>query len=184
MEDSMIVALYWARSEQAIAESEQKYGAYCRTIAAGIVGDPEDAEECVNGTWLGAWNAIPPHRPAVLRTFLGKITRRIAIDRWRTMSRRKRGGGETALALEELEDCLSGGDVQREIEQKELTEILNRFLAELPDGKRDAFMCRYWQMASIEEIAAAFGWSVSKTKSQLLRTREKLARRLREEGYR
>ena len=104
MNDSEIVSLYWARDEAAISESDAKYGAYCRSIAWNILQIDEDADEIVNDTWLGAWNAMPPHRPSVLSTFLGKITRRLSLKRWRFKNARKRGGGETALALDELMD--------------------------------------------------------------------------------
>ena len=99
MEDERIVQLYWARSSQAIAETDRKYGSYCNSIAYGILQNNEDAEESVSDTYLDAWNAMPPHRPSVLATFLGKITRRIAIDRWRSANRAKRGGGEIVVAL-------------------------------------------------------------------------------------
>lgn len=113
MEDSAIVTLYWQRSEQAIAESDTKYGPYCGHIAYGLLQNSEDAQECVSDTWLAAWNAMPPHRPAVLRLFLGKLTRRLSLQRLRRQGRLKRGGGEAALALEELGDCVPlGGDAQ------------------------------------------------------------------------
>lgn len=123
MEDARIVDMYWARSEKAIAETSEKYGNYCYSIAYHILADPEDAEECVNDTWLGAWNSMPPHRPALLSTFLGKITRRISIDKWRRRTAEKRGGGEMALALDELSECVpSGHDVEREAESAELAD--------------------------------------------------------------
>ena len=109
MEDSAIVTLYWQRSEQAIAESDTKYGPYCGHIAYGLLQNSEDTQECVSDTWLAAWNAMPPHRPAVLRLFLGKLTRRLSLQRLRRQGRLKRGGGEAALALEELGDCVPLG---------------------------------------------------------------------------
>ena len=102
MEDKQIVSLYWARDPQAIDLSQEKYGPYCLSIARNILRQEQDAEESVNDTWLGAWNAMPPHRPAVLRLFLGKLTRRLSLQRLRRQGRLKRGGGEAALALEEL----------------------------------------------------------------------------------
>ena len=122
MEDSAIVTLYWQRSEQAIAESDTKYSPYCGHIAYGLLQNSEDTQECVSDTWLAAWNAMPPHRPAVLRLFLGKLTRRLSLQRRRRQGRLKRGGGEAALALEELGDCVPlGGDAQQALEGRELT---------------------------------------------------------------
>ena len=100
MEDNRIVELYWARDEKAISETASKYGKYCHTIAYNILRDQGEAEESVNDTYLGAWNAMPPHHPSDLRTFLGKITRRISLKKWRDLHRDKRGGGQVSLALE------------------------------------------------------------------------------------
>ena len=117
MEDAEIVDLYWQRDQQAIAETDKKYGAYCQHIAYAVCSDRLDAEECVNDTWLRAWGAMPDKRPTVLSTFLGKITRNLAINRFQRKTRKKRGGGETALALEELEDCIPAAlDVERRYE--------------------------------------------------------------------
>ena len=141
MDDELIVQLYWDRSENAISETDRKYGAYCNSIAYGILQSKEDAEESVNDTYMDAWNSMPPHRPSILSTFLGKITRRISIDRWRTMNRIKRGKGEITLALEELEQCIAGGQSpQREIEKRELAEAINRFLDLLPAEQRRVFL--------------------------------------------
>ena len=107
MDDHKIIDLYWARSQQAIAESDRKYGTYCRTIARNILPRLEDAEECVNDTWLRAWNAMPPQRPSVLQAFFGKLTRNLSLDRWRREHAAKRGGSQIELALDELEDCLA-----------------------------------------------------------------------------
>ena len=183
MEDRQIIDLFWARSERAISETASKYGTYCYSIAHNILSDPADAEESVNDTYLGAWNSIPPHRPAVLRTFLGKITRRVSLNRWRDGSRDKRGGGETALVLEELEDCVaSGGTVEEAVQAEELGRSLNRFLDGLPETERRVFLCRYWYLDSIETISQDFGFSVSKVKSMLHRTRGRLRAHLRREG--
>lgn len=183
MEDSQIVELYWKRSESAISETSAKYGKYCYKIAVNILANPEDAEESVNDTWFHTWNALPPHRPDVLYTFLGKITRRISIDRWRRRTAGKRGSGETALAIDELEDCIaSGQSVEREVEEHELVEALDRFLATLSEDARDVFVCRYFFLLSITEICGNFGYSQSKTKSMLSRTRKKLQAYLEKEG--
>lgn len=183
MEDSRIVELYWQRNESAISETASKYGGYLNTISYQILSNTEDAEECVNDTYVDAWNCMPPHRPSILSTFLGKITRRISIDLFRKRNAGKRGGGETALALDELEECVAGeGGVEDEIERQELRKTVNAFLASLPAVERQVFMRRYWYMDSVSDIAEMFGFSESKTASMLHRTRGKLKARLGEEG--
>ena len=184
MDDELIVRLYWDRSESAISETDRKYGAYCNSIAYGILQNKEDAEESVSDTYMDAWNSMPPHHPSILATFLGKITRRISIDRWRSKTRLKRGGGEIDLALEELEQCIAGGQSpEQEIEQKKLAQAINDFLDELPVQERRVFLARYWYMDSIREIAAHFKFSQSKVLSMLFRTRNKLRQHLEKEGY-
>ena len=127
-DDQKIIELYFCRSEQALSETAGKYGRYCTSIAYGILGSREDAQECVSDAYLTAWNAIPPRRPADLGTYLGKITRNLSIDRLRSRSREKRGGGEVPLALEELEEVVAGSDSpENEAVRKELIAGLNRF---------------------------------------------------------
>ena len=184
MDDERIVALYWSRTETAITETDSKYGSYLNSISYNILFNREDAQECVNDTYHNAWNSMPPHRPSILSTFLGKITRRISIDRWRKMRADKRGGGELNLALEELEDCVSGsGSVEDEIQRRELVKLFNVFLNTLPATERRVFLCRYWYMDSIQSIAQQFGFSQSKVASMLHRTRAKLRTVLEKEGY-
>lgn len=184
MEDNRIVDLYWQRNESAINETATKYGKYLHSIAYQIIMNAEDAEECVNDTYNDAWQSMPPHRPLILSTFLGKITRRISIDLWRKYSADKRGGGEMTFALEELEDCVSGNDdVETEIERQELQQKLNAFLIGLSKIERQVFLCRYWYMNSISDIAKQFGYSESKVKSMLYRIRNKLRTMLKKEGY-
>ena len=128
MEDTEIVALYWARDQRAITESEEKYGTYCASIARNILG-PEDTVECVSDTWFRAWNAMPPQRPSLLSAFFGRITRNLAFDRYRSQSAAKRGKKETALVLEELGDCVSGrDDPEQRLNEKELAADPNAFL--------------------------------------------------------
>lgn len=183
MEDSSIVELYWTRSEDAIKETASKYGKYCYTIAYNILTNAEDAKESVNDTYLGAWNSMPPHRPTILSTFLGKITRLVSLKKWRDKNRDKRGGGAVTLALEELEECISVNTaVEDEIITIELAKILNHFVAALPDTERQVFICRYWYLDSIEQISREFYFSRSKVKSMLHRTRAKLLTYLRQEG--
>ena len=135
MEDTEIVELYWARDERAIEESDTKYGPLCRSIALRVLESPEDGEECVSDTWLRAWNAMPPQRPARLGAFLGKITRNLALDRWRRDHAGKRYGGETAMALEELGEIVSGKSLEDEVQSRELDRALDGFLRGL--AKRD-----------------------------------------------
>ena len=182
MEDSRIIELYWQRNEAAIAETDSKYGRYCYRIASNILQSSEDAEEAVNDTYVGAWNAMPPHRPTKLSTFLGKITRQLSLKKLRERNAQKRGGGEIMLALCELEECVpSAQSIDEQIDAKELAEIINQFLSELSKDERRVFVRRYWYFDSIAGIADYFGFSQSKVKSMLKRTRDKLLVRLRKE---
>lgn len=175
MEDAHIVDLFWARSEDAIAETSAKYGDYCHSIAYGILADNEDAAESVNDTYLDAWNTMPPHRPTILATFLGKITRRIAIDKWRGRTAEKRGGHEITLALDELSECIpSRYSVEHEVELADLAKVIDRFVMSLPLMQRRVFICRYWYLDPISTIAKQFGFSQSKVKMMLHRQRVKL----------
>ena len=184
MNDKNIVDLYFNRDEEAIAQTDKKYGRYCYSIAYNILMSKEDAEESVSDTYMTAWRAIPPRRPSVLSTFLGKITRHISIDRWRERVATKRGGGEVTLALEELEDCVAGQqNVEMEYERKELIQAYVKFLDTLPVTERRVFLRRYWYVDSVETIAKEFGFSQSKVKTMLYRTRVKLRKQLAEEGY-
>lgn len=184
MEDSRIVELYWQRSEEAIHQTQLKYGNYCYTIASNILPSREDARECVNDTYLAAWNAIPPHRPTLLSAFLGKLTRRISIDRWRQLSAEKRGGGTVPRALDELTQCIPGGeDPAMVVEAKALAQAINRFLDTLPLTERRIFLLRYFELATTKDLQARFSMSESKLKSILHRTRKKLRHHLEKEGY-
>lgn len=184
MEDSRIVELYWDRSERAISETSSKYGAYCYAIAYHILADAGDADESVNDTYLGAWNSMPPHRPSVLSTFLGKLTRRISINRWRERRAEKRGGGQVPLALDELAEAVGAPDTpEQALDARELAAAVDRFLAALPELERDLFVCRYWFLAPVALLSEKFGFSLSKTKSMLFRTRQKLRTHLEKEGF-
>lgn len=183
MEDNRIVKLYWERSESAIAETASKYGRYCYAIAYNILTSSEDANESVNDTYLGAWNSMPPHRPAILSTFLGKITRRISIDKWREKSADKRGGAAVSLVLDELSECLpSNTNVEHELLTIELGAQINSFIRALPDTERRVFICRYWYLDPISTICKQFGVSQSQVKTMLYRTRKKLLAHLVKEG--
>ena len=183
MEDSRIIDLYWEREEQAIHAAASKYGSYCYAIAYNNLCSREDAEESVNDAYLGAWNAMPPHRPNSLRTFLGKITRCVSLKKWRDRHRDKRGGDEVALALEELSECIpSNTSVEESVIAVVLSERINRFVGTLAPTERQVFLCRYWYLDSIDKISADFCFGKSKVKSMLRRTRARLRADLEKEG--
>ena len=183
MEDNRIIDLYWAREEQALTETERKYGGYCRTIARNILKIHEDAEECVNDAYMRAWNSIPPKKPENLRTFLGRMVRNLALDRCERARAQKRGGGQYALALEEMEECVpSASDTEQSVDGALLSQLLNDFLAGMKPEARNIFMRRYWYLSSVKDIAAEFGFSESKVKMSLHRSREELKKFLIKEG--
>lgn len=183
MKDSEIVDLYWQRSEQAIQESVSKYGHYCRTVAENIVHNTEDVEECLDDTWFGAWNSMPKNRPSLLGPYLAKFTRWSALSRIRKSKSQKRGGSEVTLAFEELEGCVpSMQNVEREIELRELSKCIDAFLEGLEKNERCVFIERYWYVYAVSEIAKRHGFTESKVKSMLFRTRKKLSAFLEEEG--
>lgn len=184
MTDGQIVALYWDRDQRAVAESEKAYGAYCRTVAENILHDREDAEECVNDTWLRAWDSIPPQRPDSLKHFLAKVARNLAFDRWKAASAQKRGGGETALILDELAECVeSGADVEKEYAAKELGAAVNRFVSGLPRREGDLFLRRYFYAEPVGEIARRYDMTENAVTTALSRTRKKLKTYLEQEGF-
>ena len=183
MEEKEIIDLYWARSENAIRETAKKYGAFCHSIAFNILANHQDSEECVNDTYLHTWNAIPPRRPSKFGAFLGKITRNLALNKYAMYSAQKRGGGQVMLAVEELAECLPDPNtVERQIEDRELAELLNHFLAGLPGEARKIFLRRYWKLDSVKTIAMDCGMTESKVKMSLMRTRGKLRSYLEQEG--
>ena len=183
MDDEEILTLYRQRLPAALEETAKKYGRLCFSVADRILQNPEDSDECVNDTWLRAWNAIPPEQPRVFSAWLSRVTRNLAISRLRKVSAARRGGEEVPLVLDELSECIPGGtDPQRLLEQRELSAAVNRFLGSLKREERDAFVARYFYAASHAELSAATGWSVGKTKTVLRRTRLKLQTYLKEEG--
>lgn len=183
MNDNKILDLYFARSEQAIAQTDQKYGPYCYSIASHILSNPSDAEEIVNDTYYAAWKLIPPQRPQRLNTFLGKLTRNLAIDRWRKNTAGKRGGGETQLLLDELEECVAGCESpETDLLRKELAAALNCFLYQLPMEERSIFILRYYYANPLFEITQKTGLSSNRVKYILKKTRNALAETLEKEG--
>lgn len=183
MEDAQIIELYWQRNADAIAETAEKYGAYCFQIAENILHDTGDCEECVNDTWMRAWNSIPPQRPKILRLFLAKITRRLAFDRLNVRNAQKRGGGELPLILDELEECLGGADAQAQVEAKELGECIRRFVRSLPEREGNVLARRYFFAEPVADIAKRYGLSENNVTVILSRTRKKLRAYLIKEGY-
>ena len=185
MEDSTIVALYWARDEEAIRQTQIKYGRYCYAIAYSILRSREEAEECENDTYLDAWRSMPPHKPQMLSAFLGKITRRISLDKWRRSTAEKRGSGEVPLSLSELMDCIPDSkSIDENLHAEELAKLIDSFLRTLPPTERSIFICRYWYFDTVADIAKQFGYGQSKVKTMLLRTRRKLKIHLEKEGIR
>ena len=181
MEDKHIVELFFNRDEQALAITQQKYGKLCYSIALNILGNREDTEECVNDTYLQAWNAIPPERPALLGAYLCRIARNLAINRYRADRREKRGAGEAAMALDELSECVAdeSAPIADEIV---LRDAMNDFLRTLPDLTRNVFVQRYWYVRPIADIAEEFGMTESRVKMILHRTRNRLREHLIKEG--
>jgi len=187
MDDTKIVDLYWNRDEIAIKETEKKYNKYLTKIAYNVIGDFEDSKETVNDTYLKAWNSMPAHKPDVLSTYLGKITRELSIDVFRKRSRKKRQGSQYALSLSELEDCITsdngGKTPEQEYEAKLLSALIDEWLDSVSKEIRNVFVGRYYYMDSVKEIAAYCNISESKTKSILYRARIGLREHLEREGY-
>lgn len=183
MEDKEIVALYWARDERAIALTKEKYEQYLYTIARNILQTIQDAEESVNDTYVGAWNSMPPQQPSVLRTYLGRITRNISLKRCRYQHAQKRYSGEAALALDELSEAVSDGDSAADtVERRELIKVIQAFLAGLSKENRMIFLLRYWYLFSVADTARRLGYTQSKVKMSLKRTRDSLRELLEKEG--
>ena len=184
MNDEQIVELYWQRDESAITVTQEKYNAYLMKIARNILNDHEDSEESVNDTYLAAWNSMPPQKPMMLSTYLGKLTRRISISMFRKRNAAKRQGSEFALSISEVEEIMTDHtNPEKELEAKQLGELLNAFLRSLKQDERNTFIGRYYYMDSLKDVEAYCGMSESKAKTVLFRTRQKLKDYLRKEGY-
>lgn len=184
MEDSKIVELYLQKNENAIKETDSKYGAYCFTIADNILHNKEDSEECVNDTWLKTWNAIPPQKPTKLQMFLAKITRNLSFNRYNSRSAEKRGGGEIVFVLDELAECLAcESDVASEYEARELGQCVRRFVQELSERDGNVFVRRYFFTEPVAQIARKYGLTENNVMVILSRTRTKLRTHLIKEGF-
>lgn len=182
LSDSKIIGLYFDRNENAIKQSQEKYGGYCYTIAYNILDNKEDSEECVNETWLRAWNAIPPKKPSKLGSFFGRISRNIALDKYKSDNRLKRGNGEMTVILDELESCIPDSTATEEaVELKMLEDILQDFLKTLSQRDCAVFLSRYWFAMPLKEIAKKYSLRESTVKSSLFRSRGKLKNLLEKE---
>jgi len=182
LEDKRIIELFFARSELAIEALAAKYGALCSRIAVNILGNSQDAEECVNDAYLGVWNAVPPKKPDPLRSFLCRIVRNLSVSRYHANTAIKRNS-HYDLAFEELEDMLSGSTTEQALDEKELSRSINRFLDLLDERTRVMFVLRYWHACPVADIARKMGLRPNNVSVRLLRTRERLREHLREEGY-
>ncbi|MBQ4575898.1 MAG: sigma-70 family RNA polymerase sigma factor [Clostridia bacterium] len=184
MNDDAIVALYWQRDESAITVTQEKYNAYLMKIARNILNDTEDSEESVNDTYLAAWESMPPQKPTVLSTYLGKLTRRISISMFRKRNAAKRQGSEFALSISEVEEIMTDhANPEKELEASHLGELLNAFLCSLKPDERNSFIGRYYYMDSLKDVAGYCGMTEGKAKTVLFRTRQKLKEYLTKEGY-
>lgn len=184
MEDKRIVELYFARSEEAIKETQDKYSAYCKTIAYNILANTEDVQECLNDMLRQAWNSIPPNAPQNLKAYLGKIIRNISLNRLKSANRRKRGAGQAVMVLDELTECIPAENtVETEVEKGLLAQTLNSFLATLSDENRRVFVRRYWYLSTVRDIAKDYDMSESKVKSILYRLRGNLKEYMEKEGF-
>ena len=183
MDDKAIIDLFWERSERAITETAKKYGSFCHNISYRILKNSQDAEECVNDTWLRAWDSIPPRRPERLAVYLGKITQNLSLDRYRHYSAEKRKIAQTAEVFEELFECVSGGDnVSDHVDRMILTELIEKFLRKQSEENRNIFIRRYWYYDSVREIAADFGVNERSIATVLFRMRAQLKKELLKEG--
>lgn len=184
MEDNDIIDLYWARQDEAIVQTESKYGRYCRYIAQRILSDSSDTEEILNDTFLKMWNTIPPNRPQSLKAYVGMIARQLSIDRYNAMNTQKRGGGQMSVVLDELAECIPDSEHTSDIHEGiALKDALNKFIRSLPADTQRVFVRRYWYAASLKEIAEEYGMNESTVSVQLLRTRRKLKKFLAKEGF-
>ncbi len=183
MDDRAIVEKFLARDEDAVREAQQRYGAYCLSVADNVLGNRQDAEECLSDALLAAWNSIPPHEPENLRTYLGKLVRETAINRRKRNARQKRIRAEDTCPLDELEELVADGSVGDAVEEEELSRAISRFLWSVGETKRNVFIRRYWYCDSVPSICARYGFGKSKVLMMLKRTRDDLAAYLKKEGF-
>lgn len=182
MEDFAIIELYFARDEQAIRETDQKYGRLCHCIAENFLRSTADSEECVNDTYLNLWNTIPPTRPMDFKAFVCKVVRQLSLKKLRYNTAQKRNANLT-VAFSELEEILSDNAVASEQECRELVSVISDFLWREKEEVRNVFVRRYYFLDSVRDIAAMYGFTESKVKNILYHTRSKLKKHLMKEGF-
>ncbi len=184
MDDSHIIGLFWCRDEQAIQETQQKYGAYCTAIANNVLLCHEDSQECVQDALLRLWDTIPPQRPRCLQAYLGRITRNLAVNQLRSMCAQRRGGGIQHMPLEELRELVSGqGDPPTELEKRRLADSISVFLRSISPEQRRLFVKRYWYAEPLSQVASDAGFTEDKVRNVLFRLRKKLKKHLEREGF-
>ena len=182
MDDKKIIELYFERNEQAIKETQDKYGAFCHRIAMNILGIHEDAEECVNDTYYSVWKQIPPTVPEVFKVYLGRITRNLSISRFRAMRAKKRYSS-MEIMLSELNDCVpSSSNVEQTIEVMQLSDYISEWLDSLPEEDCALFVRRYWFGDEVQEIAKKSGITAAKMAQRMLRLRKSLKAALEQKG--
>lgn len=182
MDDDQIVELYWNRKEEAIKESDVKYGKLLQQISFHILFNQQDSEECVNDTYCKVWEAIPPQKPTSLRAYMGRIVRNLSINRWYENRAQKRGG-DTNVLLSELSECIPASDtVETEIDEKELTQLMNTWLLELSQDDRVLFLRRYWYTDSVKDLAKECNTSQNIMAGRIYRLRQRLKAFLLKEG--
>ncbi len=184
MDDRQIIELFNQRNEEAIKQTDMEYGKYCYVIANNILSNHQDVKECVNDTYLQAWNSIPPQKPNSLKLFLAAITRNLALNRYKEQKRKKRGGGEVVVALDEIDEFVAGTkNIDDEIAEKELVNSINRFLRSLPQRDSNIFVKRYFHFHSTKDISKMYHLTESNVLMILSRIRQKLKNHLEMEGY-
>ena len=183
MDDAAIVELFHERKEDAIAFTANAYGAYCRAVAHNLLHDEEEAKECLDDALLAAWNSIPPQNPACLKTYLGKLTREIAVDRLRKKTAAKRIPASETLPFDELDGIIGEHGLDAAVGVRELSRLLSAFLRSQKEDDRNLFIRRYWYGDPIAKICERYGYGKSRVLVKLKRTRDKLARYLEKEGY-
>ncbi len=183
MDDRTIVDMLWQRNDGALSLLKQKHERLILSVAQNVLKNREDSEECLNDTLFAAWNAIPPAKPENLGAFLCKIARNLSLKKWRSKTAQKRGGKAFSCLLSELDDCISDAkSLDESIDERALAAIIDSFLRTLDEDERDLFILRYFYFYSVTSLSEKFGFSKSKVKTQLYRTRQKLSIRLQKEG--
>ena len=182
-DDITIIQMFWDRDEKAIAATKEKYGHYCLSIAESILGNSEDAEECVNDAFLKTWDSIPPNKPSVLSAYIGKIVRNLSFNLYKRNNREKRGAGSIEPVLNELSDMIAGpNSTEDDFDGKIMSEAVNSFLSNLTEDKRKIFVCRYWYADSVKDISKRFGMTENSISVILNRLRIQLRNYLSERG--